>query len=325
MPDLPVLHSALLETRPANAWSAFLGRVSLPCSGGLGAPERREARLSALWWALIAFAPAACAPDERPPPATSCAEEPRQATGPFFAAGSGAAIPLARAAAAGLIADHPEATRRWHVAASIGSRGAIAALEDGAIDVGLLGRAPTDDEQARWQVRVVAETAVVFATTTEGRPPAMRLDELVALYRGERARWPDGSPVRLLVRERGDSAEAAIAARAPALAAAMAAARDEGRAAVAWTDDQLRDALASTPGALAPIDLLQLGLDRLPAQVATLDGQTPTPDAVRAGRFRRALGVLWRRDASAATEAAATSLADAMAALARERGADVPR
>lgn len=283
------------------------------------------------------------------PAAFVCDDEHFEPSGQRFVAGSGAATPLARAAVALLAADSAgrvseyganttaagaaprtagaTAPRRWQIAASVGSGGAIAALSDSAVDVGLLGRAATDAERAAFDVTPIAQTAVVIATTAVTAPQAWTTAELVALYRGQPERWPDGSPIRLFVREAGDSAEALIAGKSPALAAAMADARISGRAGVAWSDEQLRDALASTPGAVGPVDQLQLTLEHLAVVVPTLDGVTAEAATVRRRTwpFIRHIEMLTRRDCPADTRRAARLLALAMRGLAAARGAHVPR
>ncbi len=171
-----------------------------------------------------------------------------------------------------------------HVSETIGTRGAVQALLDGAIDVGLASRPLRSDETAAG-VHALPLARAALAFVVDARNPTQRLTsrQLVAMYRGELRHWDNGSPVRLLTRELGDSGTLAIAAASPELAAAMQNAAAVGRAVVRYTDQEMRDALLTGQGALGILDVGIIRLEGLPLRALQVDGLRPDAASVAAG------------------------------------------
>lgn len=174
-------------------------------------------------------------------PVPPCAELPARGA-ELLVAGSGVWSPI--------LGDRSRAGVR--ISESIGSSGAVLAVLDGVIDVGLLSR-PLSAREAKRPLHIFAAgtSELVFWSAALPRPSTAALS---ALYSGERRAWPDGTPVRLLAREPGDSGWLLICARLPELCATMRDAVLVGRAQVAWTDAEMRMLLAHVPGAVGPID-----------------------------------------------------------------------
>ena len=196
---------------------------------------------------LLAGSALACA---SPKPLPRCDGEPPRPPG-IVVAGSGVWSELARRAVGGGL-----------VAESIGSGGAVKALRDGAIDVGLMSRPVKDKE--RWPGLVAID-----AGRSELRFVGASGAVLIALYTGERRRLPNGMPARLFVREPGDSGWSVICGSLRELCAAMRKAVAEGRAEVAWTDAEMRALLVGTPGAVGPIDASLWPIEQSSALLAT--------------------------------------------------------
>jgi phosphate transport system substrate-binding protein len=233
--------------------------------------------------AALALLCAACAapPDAAPGPACDPAE-PRPAG--LLIAGSGSNLAFVRAIARRYAERDPAA--RVHVADSIGTGGAVRALGDGAIDIGLASRPLTADEgRAGIVATPLARVALVLAA--RGGPPGPGLSRaaIAALFRGELARWPDGAPVVPLLREPGDSGNALVAGVLPEVGRAMAEATSRGALTVCYTDQQMRDSLLETGGAVGFLDAGTLALERLPLRALAIDGALPTPAQVAAGRY----------------------------------------
>jgi len=162
----------------------------------------------------------------------------------------------------------------------------VRVLADGAIDVGLAARPLRAKERRHGLVQVpLARAAVAFAVASGEIAGDLSVARLAALYSGEEVRWSDGTPVRVLVRERGDSGMATIAAAWPDLAATMRAAAENGRAEVMFTDQQMRDALLSTPGAIGPVDAAMIALEASPLALPAIDGVSPTRQHLQDGSW----------------------------------------
>lgn len=120
---------------------------------------------------------------------------------------------------------HPDVTVR--VLPSIGSTGGIRALIDGKLDVACLSRPLKEEEKKRADLveEVYARTAFVFATRPENAAPGWKLSEIEEIHAGRRTTWPDGSPLRLVLRPQSDTFSVYLQTLTPGMKAALDAAR----------------------------------------------------------------------------------------------------
>lgn len=197
-------------------------------------------------------------------------------------AGSGACLPLARELVARFLDAHPEA--RVTVHESIGSTGGVRAVADGAIDVGLASRALTERERALGLELVpFARVPVVVIANASVTDRELSSRGLVATFAGERDRWSDEQPVIVLLRERGDSAQAAVARVLGAFGAAVDDSLRRDRFRVLYHDDDLVSAVERTPGAIGLSDAVQAS--RADVRILAIDGVAPSAAAVRDGTY----------------------------------------
>lgn len=207
-------------------------------------------------------------------------------------AGSGSNLPLARQIAARYRGGAGRSQVR--VADSIGTRGAVRAVVDEAVDVGLASRPLSAEELAGGVVQHPMATAILGVVVHQRLGvEAISLEALTALYERETRRWPKGEPVALLLREDGDSNMAAVARRFPRLHRAMVGARESGAAVVLHTDQEMRDALLNMKGAIGLLDVGIIELEGLPLRPLTLGDAAPTPAAVRSGRYPLTKPLYW--------------------------------
>jgi len=214
----------------------------------------------------------------------------------LLVAGSGSNLALIREVAR--LYEQADPARRVEVPASIGTAGAVAAVLDGAISLGLSSRPLSAAEIAAGAVETpYVETAVVWAAAVTAPPAEVPLPGLLALLDGPGGAWPDGTPVVPLLRERGDSSNVVFRARLPGFGEALERALGEGRWRLCVTDQELEAALIDTPGALGLTDLGTLRLGRAHGQAAPLrlQGFPPPTDLSGTGYpFRKRLGFLTR-------------------------------
>jgi phosphate transport system substrate-binding protein len=211
--------------------------------------------------ALLAALGGACGPAGgrgAPGEGVECAPVPK-ATG-WVIAGSGSNITpmraLLRAWRPGEDVQLPE---------SLGTGGAVAALVDGAIDIGLASRPLSEAERATGvKEHPLARSPIGLLRQMRRAGSGLTLEDLIATLDGEPRAWADGTPVTPLLREKGDSGARVVAAAFPALGAAMERARQARRWPVLWTDQEMADALVSVDGAVGFLDLGIVRLDRLP-------------------------------------------------------------
>lgn len=217
----------------------------------------------------------------------------------LIVAGSGSVLPLAQrvhdhmaSVSPGVVVWMPE---------SLGTAGGIAALRDGAIDIALVSRSLSADEQAGFMVRPIAQAASTFFVHRDGVTELGRAD-LIAIYRGELRQWPDGTPIVPMLREPGDSGEHTLSVHWPDLYDALEQARVQRRWPIQSTDQEMLAALRDTPGA---IGLLDVGLSTGQGLAMPLvDGARPDEATLLAGEWplMRPLSALLRAQPSAAAQ-----------------------
>lgn len=232
---------------------------------------------------LLAAAVTACQGDSAPPRShTPSVVAPLEGAA-LVAMGTGAMTPLAQALAeAYLQADLGNVL----VEDSVGSSGGVRAVLDGAIDIGLLSRPLNEREKGQGLiVTPIARSAVVLGAHPRVRVAGITSAELVALVRGERTTFADGRPAVMLLRDRDESANAALDLQVPALLPAREAAYASNRLRVLYYDEAMLEAITSTPGGIGLIDLAIASSSRVPLKVLALDGTIPGRDDIAAGRW----------------------------------------
>jgi phosphate transport system substrate-binding protein len=202
----------------------------------------------------------------------------------LIVAGSGACLALARELASRFDASHPGS--RTAIPGSIGTGGAVRAVRDGAVDVGLASRLLSASERSLG-IREHPITRTALVIVAHPGVPAKNLDvaDLADLYSGRRTEWSDGTRVVPLLREPGDSGEHLLVSTFPELEGAFEEARRKDRGLICYTDQEMRDALLEIPGAVGFLDLGTIRLERLALKPMALNGVDPGRDTVVSGRY----------------------------------------
>jgi phosphate transport system substrate-binding protein len=175
---------------------------------------------------------------------------------------------------------------RLRVLPSLGSTGAIDAVAQGALDVGVSGRPLRDGERGRGLLDLeVARTPFVFAVGRGSGARGITVEELAAIYRGEKGTWPSGQRIRLVLRPATDVDTALLQGISPEVAAAVAEAQSRPGMLVAVTNTECHQILARSPGSIGPTTLLQLRADPLPSSPLDWNGVAPTLENLASGRY----------------------------------------
>jgi phosphate transport system substrate-binding protein len=199
--------------------------------------------------------------------------------------GTGSALGTMRRQADAL---HATGTQtRIIVLQALGSRGAIKALFAGGIEIAVVSRPPSVEEKERGlTVTEYAVTPLVFATWPGNPVDGVSVTELADLYAARRARWPDRTPVRLVLRPSSDSDTQMISDMSEGLRDAVAAAGRRPGMILADTDTEAADLIERTEGSLGPTTLALLLSERRKAKVLRLDGVAPSAKTLADGRYR---------------------------------------
>lgn len=169
---------------------------------------------------------------------------------------------------------------------NLGTGGGLKAVAAGAIDVALAARPLQDAERQQGLVsQLLALTPFVFAVHAAVPLRQATLQELAAWYAGRTERWPDGTPVRLVLRPERDADSDFVRSLGPAMAGALAAATARPGAYVAVTDSDASQALDRIAGGLGVTTLGLLKSESRRARPLALDGHTPSVEALVRGQY----------------------------------------
>lgn len=176
---------------------------------------------------------------------------------------------------------------------SMGSGGGIKALLAGAIQLAVSAR-PLRDAEVKGGAKAVeyGRTPFVFATQSSNKARGITSQELVEIYAGRLERWPDGTPIRLVLRPAGESDSETIKSISPALREAKALAEQRKGMLFAITDQDAADTLESSPGSFGPATLALLISEKRALKALALDGVQPEPRSIADGRYPLAKSML---------------------------------
>ncbi|WP_185973769.1 PstS family phosphate ABC transporter substrate-binding protein [Ferrovibrio terrae] len=237
--------------------------------------------------------------------------------------GTGMGLALMRIVGTQVEREHPAI--QTQVLPSLGTTGGLKALAAGAIEVAIATRKATPEENAAG-IRTAAcmTTALIFATSRSQNFNLTR-EELPALYSASDPRWPDGQPLKVILRSRTGSENPYLVKAIPALEPAFAAAFRRSGIPVGATDQENAEFAQKTAGSLAITTLLQVRTEKLNLTPLALDGVVPSPQSIADGSYSLPLPVclLVRENATPATRLVASYITTpAGQAVTRANGAE---
>ncbi len=174
---------------------------------------------------------------------------------------------------------------QFEIVPNLGSAGGVRALNAGAIQLAVIGRALKPQETATGlQLLPYGQTAFVLISNKAGIE-GMSLAQLAEIYAGKSPRWSDGQIVRLVLRPAADGDTALLAAFSPSMKTGLEAAQAREGMVVAMTDQDSVDAVERLPGALGTTSLSLLLSERRRARALAIDGVAPTIENMASGRY----------------------------------------
>jgi phosphate transport system substrate-binding protein len=215
--------------------------------------------------------------------------------------GSGSGLGGMELLAQAFMREHPD--HLVEVLPTTGSRGGVAAVLAGALELAVANRPPTAAQMAERALVVTeyARSPLVVVVHRELGVTALTSAHLAALF-GEGAQtYSNGKRARPVLRGIDTADFAVIKTISPAVAAAFEGAAARRGMLVAATDSEAADMAERVPGAFAFITLAQLATERRPLIALPLDGRVPSTANLVSGTYPyfKTLYLVSRADAAA--------------------------
>ncbi len=189
--------------------------------------------------------------------------------------GTGAAIGTITQVAAAYQKKHPGV--RFVFPPSLGSTGGIQAVIAGTLDVGLNSRPLTEAERRHGLVVVeYARTPLLLVTSHQAAGVNFTLKQLASLYAGDITSFPDGTPIRLIMRPEVEIDLHLIRGLSPEMDQAVQRAQSREGMIVAVTDDDNGEILERIRGAIGWMTLAQLISEGRAVTILPLDNILPS-------------------------------------------------
>jgi len=169
---------------------------------------------------------------------------------------------------------------------SVGSSGAIKAVAEGALDIGLVGRPlHTEERNLGLLATEYARTPFVFAANRSVKKKGLTSEELVRIYSGEMQTWPNGERIRIVLRPSSDADTLLAKTISPRLSAAIDSALERDGMIMAATNQECHDIIDRTPGAIGFSSLTQIMTEEHQLRILSYNGIAPSVHSIAKGTY----------------------------------------
>ena len=226
---------------------------------------------------------ASCVTPSTPKPAEQAPKPPVPRTEIVFA-GSGVNIPII----VNLVKDfQKESQTKILVPDSIGSAGAIKAILEGDIDLGLTSR-PLSPAELTAGIKQIpyAKTSIIIAVHPSVPEVDISAADILAIYKGEKRQWSDGSIIVPMLMYKGDAVNTAVIRYIPELEVVLNQSFVENRWKQHFNDLAMAKAIASIPGSIGFSDSSYLEVPTLQMKALRLDGVAPSQKNLETGLYK---------------------------------------
>jgi phosphate transport system substrate-binding protein len=167
---------------------------------------------------------------------------------------------------------------------NLGSAGAIAGVSDGLLDFAVSGR-PLKPEEAKSLTAIVLASTPFGLASSNPNPGNIKCADVAAFYRNSASVWPDGTPVRVVLRPKSEVDAALLANTFPNMAAAVEQLRERKEIPVVATDQDNVLLAEKLPGSLTAVTLTQVLTENAHLHFVAIDGVEPTLENFERGAY----------------------------------------
>lgn len=180
--------------------------------------------------------------------------------------------------------EHPNIN--FIVLPSIGSSGAIKAVPQGKIDIGLSSRQFKSIEYtAGATVIEYARSPTVLAVSDRLAVTDITIEQLIDIYNGKQKKWANGELVRPIIRQAKDDNTKQLKQLSPELALAVERAETRDGLLFASTDQETVDKIEITPGSFGVTTLALIRSENRSIHPLSLNGIKPSIQACQSGQY----------------------------------------
>ena len=196
--------------------------------------------------------------------------------------GTGGAMPMAQHISTAYAA---QGGPTIEIVPDLGSSGAIRAVADGVIDLAISSRALKAEESARGLKDTRFALTPLVLITSHPAPGSVKSSDLPQMFGTQTAKWPDGTPVRVILRPKSETDNAIFILQFPGMAEAIDAARLRPELRVAQTDQDTASTAEDLPGSLVQSGLSQIVTEKRDVRLVAIDGVEPTLENFESGAY----------------------------------------
>lgn len=179
---------------------------------------------------------------------------------------------------------HPE--HSVTVLPSLGSSGGLKALQGGALDVAVSARDVNPEEKAAGlSAKKYGTTAFIFVSHGKASIQPLTNKVIAAIFSGKQVSWPNGQPIRLVLRPKGDSDTKQLMKFSSDIEAALMAAHAKSGMTLAITDTDAADLVDKMPGAFATSTLSLVLSENRNFNILSLNGVKPNAQTITNGTY----------------------------------------
>jgi phosphate transport system substrate-binding protein len=178
-----------------------------------------------------------------------------------------------------------EADLKTDVLPSLGTNGGLKALIAGELDVALSARAMKADEAAKGLVEGYCVTTALIFASSRPDPAGVTAARLPSLYAEPQPAWPDGRPLKVILRARSGSENPLVVEKVPAMASALEEAYRRPGMPIGASDQENAELVERTDGSLGLMSLMQVVTEKLKVYPLPFEGVKPTPASIGDGSY----------------------------------------